>query len=199
MIEQLTKNERQLAIVILLGLTVCGLALLAAGQNDPLGVHGGLIMAAAILGIFGVIAGYFAPELAADRLDSYYDEPSKIGILLAMGWAAFGLFIGDWVAWQLAYPDLNFDAGWSSFGRLRPVHTTSVIFGRRQWADRNVFYVMQRTSRARLPDQLSPLFVVFGYNLACLLAVTGYMMGVTSRRNTPSPSGMPTSGWSSSG
>ena len=48
MIEQLTKNERQLAIVILLGLTVCGLALLAAGQNDPLGVHGGLIMAAAI-------------------------------------------------------------------------------------------------------------------------------------------------------
>ena len=162
--------------------------MLAAGQDDPLGVHGGLIMAAAILGIFGVISGYFAPEPAADRLDSYYDEPSKIGILLAMGWAAFGLFVGDWVAWQLAYPDLNFDAGWSSFGRLRPVHTTSVIFGFGGNAlIATSFYVMQRTSRARLPDQLSPLFVVFGYNLFCLLAVTGYMMGVTQSKEYAEP------------
>ena len=141
-----------------------------------------------MLGIFGVIAGYFAPEPAADRLDSYYDEPSKIGILLAMAWAAFGLFVGDWVAWQLAYPDLNFDAGWSSFGRLRPVHTTSVIFGfGGNGLIATSFYVMQRTSRARLPDQLSPLFVLFGYNLFCLLAVTGYMMGVTQSKEYAEP------------
>jgi cytochrome c oxidase cbb3-type subunit 1 len=198
MIEQLTKNERQLAIVILLGLTVCGLALLAAGQDDPLGVHGGLIMAAAILGIFGVISGYFAPEPAADRLDSYYDDPSKIGILLAMGWAAFGLFIGDWVAWQLAYPDLNFEAAWTSFGRLRPVHTTSVIFGfGGNGRIATCFYGMQRTSRARArPAQPA----VRGVRLQPVLPARRHrcMMGITSRRNTPSP-GMPTSGWSSSG
>src|SRR5215475_14989835 len=129
MMSQLTRSERQLAIVILLVLACIGLAFAGAGKDDPLGVHGFLIMAAAILCIFGVISGYFAPEPGEERFDSYYDAPSKIGLLIAMGWAAFGLFIGDWVAWQLAYPGLNFDAGWTSFGRLRPVHTTSVIFG----------------------------------------------------------------------
>ena len=37
MIEQLTKNERQLAIVILLVLTACGITLAGVGQGDPLG------------------------------------------------------------------------------------------------------------------------------------------------------------------
>ena len=105
-----------------------------------------------------------------------------------MIWAAFGLFIGDWVAWQLAYPSLNFEAGWTSFGRLRPVHTTGVIFGFGGNAlIATSYYVMQRTSRARIPDQLSPLFVLFGYNLFCLLAVTGYMMGVTQSKEYAEP------------
>ena len=42
-----------------------------------------------------------------------------------MVWAVFGMFVGDWVAWLLVDPDLTFDAGWASFGRLRPVHTTA--------------------------------------------------------------------------
>src|SRR5262249_38548776 len=129
MITQLTKSERQVAIVILLVMACLGLAFAGAGKDDPLGVHGFIIMVAAILGVFGVISGYFSPEPAEERLDSYYDEPSKLGIIFAMVWVAFGLFVGDWVAWQLADPRLNFDAGWTSFGRLRPVHTTAVIFG----------------------------------------------------------------------
>ena len=36
------------------------------------------------------------------------------------------------------------------------------------------FHVVQRTSRARLAGQLSPWFVLLGYNLFCLLAVSGY-------------------------
>jgi cytochrome c oxidase cbb3-type subunit 1 len=187
-IAQLTRSERQLAIGILLLIACVGLIFAGAGKDDPLGVHGFLIMACAILGIFAVISGYFAPEPGEERFDSYYDTPSKIGLLLAMGWVAFGLFIGDWVAWQLAYPGLNFDAGWTSFGRLRPVHTTSVIFGfGGNGLIATSFYVMQRTSRARMPDQLSPLFVLFGYNLFCLLAVTGYMMGVTQSKEYAEP------------
>ena len=46
---------------------------------------------------------------------------------------------------------------------------------------------MQRTSRARLPDQLSPLFVLFGYNLFCVLAVTGYLMGITQSKEYAEP------------
>jgi cytochrome c oxidase cbb3-type subunit 1 len=188
MIEQLTRTERQHAILLLLGLFCAGLLLLGIGKDDVLGAHGLLVMAAAILGIFGVISGYFAPEPPDDRFERYYDEPIKLGILIAMAWAAFGLFVGDWVAWLLAYPEMTFDAAWASFGRLRPVHTTGVIFGFGGNAlIATSFYVMQRTSRARLPDQLSPLFVVFGYNLFCVLAVTGYLMGVTQSKEYAEP------------
>ena len=188
MIEQLTTIERQRALVLLLVVTLGGLILLIAGKDEALGIHGALIMVVAIAAIFGVISDFFAPEPTGDRLESYYDEPAKIGILLAMAWAVVGLFVGAWVAWQLAYPILNFEAAWTSFGRLRPVHTTSVIFGFGGNAlIATSFYVMQRTSRARIPDQISPLFVVFGYNLFCLLAVSGYMMGVTQSKEYAEP------------
>src|SRR5262249_21795233 len=176
MIGQLTKDERQLAIFILGAIAAVGLAMAGLGHGDPIGVHGALVFVAAIAGIFGVISGDFQPEPGEDRLHRYYDEPSKIGILLAMGWVVFGLFVGDWVAWLLVDPNLTFDAGWSSFGRIRPVHTTSVIFGFGGNAlIATSLYVLQRTSRARLPDQLSPLFVLFGYNLFCLLALSRYI------------------------
>src|SRR3546814_20642890 len=41
------------------------------------------------------------------------------------------------------------------------------------------FHVMQRTSRARMPDQLSFWFALIGYNLFCVLAVSGYFIGIT--------------------
>ena len=144
----------------------------AAGSSDPLGIHGAIVLLAGIGGAFGVISGYYEPEPGDDRLDRYFDDPSRMGIILAMVWVVPALFVGDWVAWQLAYPDLTFDAAWSSFGRLRPVHTTGVIFGFGGNAlIATSFYVLQRTSRARLPDQLSPWFVLLGYNLFCVIAV----------------------------
>src|SRR3546814_3468824 len=83
-----------------------------------------------------------------------------------MAWAVFAMFIGVWVAALLAWPDLTFDQAWSSFGRMRPAHTTGIIFGFGGNAlIATSFHVVQRTSRARLPDQLSPWFVLLGYNI----------------------------------
>src|SRR5690606_8501624 len=128
------------------------------------------------------------PEPDESRFDHYYDDPTKVGVVLSMIWAVFGLAIGDWVAWLLAFPEFTFDAAWASFGRIRPVHTTSVIFGFGGNAlIATSYYVMQRTSRARLPDQLSPWFVLLGYNLFCILAVSGYMMGITQSREYAEP------------
>src|SRR4051794_4831481 len=117
MIAGLTKNERQLALFILLALSASGLAMAVAGQGDPLGIHGAIVLIAGIAGSFGVISGYYDPEPGEDRLNRYFDDPSRMGIVLAMVWVVAGLFVGDWIAWQLAYPDLTFDAAWSSFGR----------------------------------------------------------------------------------
>ena len=147
MIGQLTKQERQWALVILTALAIVGLLMTVAGRDDPLGTHRALVIIAAIAGLFTAISKYYEPQPASDRLATYYDDPTKIGIVLAMVWAVFGFFIGDWVAWLLAYPNLTFDAAWSSFGRLRPVHTTAVIFGfGGNGLIATSFYVMQRTS-----------------------------------------------------
>jgi cytochrome c oxidase cbb3-type subunit 1 len=188
MIGQLTKQERQGALIILTALAIVGLMMAIAGHDDPLGAHGALVIVAAFAGMFTVISKYYDPEPPLTRLASYYDDPTKIGIVLAMGWAVFSLFVGDWVAWLLVNPNITFDAAWSSFGRLRPVHTTGIIFGFGGNAlIATSFYVMQRTSRVRLPDQLSPLFVLFGYNLFCFIAVTGYLMGVTQSKEYAEP------------
>jgi len=120
MLGQLTKNERQLALVILLAVGLWGLVFGVAGKDDPLGAHGWIIVLAALAGIFKIISIYYDPEPSDDRLSSYYDDPTKLGIILAMVWAVIGLFVGDWVAWLLVKPDLTFDAGWSSFGGCAP-------------------------------------------------------------------------------
>jgi len=64
-----------------------------------------------------------------------------------------GFLAGVFIAFQLAYPQLNFEwaQGYANFGRLRPLHTSAVIFafgGNALIA--TSFYVVQRTSAARL-------------------------------------------------
>ena len=127
MVAQLTLGERQFSLVVLLLVALAGLAMAVADRADPLGVHGAIVLATSTALIFMVLASFYAPEPAPPRLERYYDDPIKVGIVLAMAWAVFGMFIGVWVAAQLAWPDLTFDAAWSSFGRLRPAHTTGVI------------------------------------------------------------------------
>src|SRR5690606_32892517 len=157
-----------------------GLIMAAAGRHDPMGGQGIVVLVAALAGLFGLISGYHLPDPDPERLNRYYDDPTKAGIVLAMLWAVFGLFVGDWVAWLLVEPNLTFDAAWSSFGRLRPVHTTAVIFGFGGNALISTsFYVVQRTCRTRLAGHLAPLFVPWGYNLFCLLAATGYLWGLS--------------------
>ena len=49
------------------------------------------------------------------------------------------------------------------------------------------FYVVQRTSRARLAGRWSPWFVFWGYQLFIVLAATGYLLGVTQSKEYAEP------------
>ena len=188
MMERLTVAERQQAMLITAVLALAGLILAIAGRNDPMGVHGWIILFFAG-GLFFVAGNaLYLAEPTEDRTTSYYDDPTKVGILLSLFWAVVAMGMGVWVAAQLAWPDLRFDAAWSSFGRIRPVHTSGVIFGFGGNAlIATSYHVMQRTSRARLAGHVSPWFVLLGFNLFCIIAASGYLMGITQSKEYAEP------------
>ncbi|KKC31325.1 cytochrome-c oxidase, cbb3-type subunit I [Devosia psychrophila] len=188
MIADLTRAERVWAMLILGSLGLAGLAMAVAGRNDLLGVHGWMVLAAGLGGFIVVMRGLELPEPSDDRLTEYYDAPTRLGLILTLLWAVVGMAAGFWIAALLAWPDLTFDAAWASFGRLRPVHTSGVIFGFGGNAlIATSFHVLQRTTRARLPDQISPWFVLLGYNLFCIVAASGYLMGMTQSKEYAEP------------
>ncbi|HTM77222.1 MAG TPA: cbb3-type cytochrome c oxidase subunit I, partial [Devosia sp.] len=188
MIATLTRTERLLALILLGGLSLIGLLMAAAGHGDPLGAHGFLVLAIAGFGFAAVLRAWDAPEPDPERLNHYYDAPTQVGIILTLIWAVIGMGVGFWVATLLAFPDFTFDAAWASFGRLRPVHTSGVIFGFGGNAlIATSFHVLQRTTRARLPDQISPWFVLLGFNLFCVIAASGYLMGLSQSKEYAEP------------
>src|SRR5690625_2280229 len=106
MVAQLTRNERNIGLAISVIVTLLGLAMAAAGQHDPIGVHGLVVAAFGVGSAFLVTSGYHLPEISEEeRRSSYYDDPIKAGVILAMIWAVLGLAIGVWVASLLAYPE----------------------------------------------------------------------------------------------
>ena len=105
-----------------------------------------------------------------------------------MFWGIAGFLVGLWAALELAWPALNFDLPWFSFGRIRPLHTSAVIFA----FGGNVligtsFYVVQKTCRVRIAGELAPWFVVLGYNFFIVIAGTGYLLGVTQSKEYAEP------------
>jgi len=54
MIEQLTRTERQIALIILVLLALLGFGLAVAGRDDLIAGHGWLTVSAAVAGVFKV-------------------------------------------------------------------------------------------------------------------------------------------------
>ena len=188
MISQLTLSERRNALIILLVVSLAGLLITVGGRHDAIAIHGLLIILFCALLAAPIWSIRNKPEPSHERLKTYYDDPTKVGIILSISWGVIGMAVGDWIAWLMAYPDLTFDAAWASYGRLRPVHTSGVIFGFGGNAlIATSFHVVQRTSRARLSGQLSPWFVLLGFNLFCLLAASGYLLGITQSKEYAEP------------
>jgi cytochrome c oxidase cbb3-type subunit 1 len=188
MIADLTRAERLWAMIILAGLGLVGLAMAVAGRNDPIGIHGWIVLLAGLAGYIMVMRGKDLPEPNPERLSEYYDAPTRLGLILTLVWGVVGMAAGFWVAALLAWPDMTFDVAWLSWGRLRPIHTSGVIFGFGGNAlIATSFHVLQRTTRARLPDQITPWFVLLGYNLFCVIAASGYLMGLTQSKEYAEP------------
>jgi cytochrome c oxidase cbb3-type subunit I len=119
----------------------------------------------------------------------YDEEIIRLFVIATTFWGVIGFTIGVFIAFQLAYPALNFDLPWLNFGRLRPVHTSAVVFafGGNALIGTSL-YVVQRTCRASLfGGPHLGTFVFWGYQAFIVLAASGYVLGVTQSREYAEP------------
>ncbi len=113
----------------------------------------------------------------------------KLFTLAAIFWGIIGFTAGVLIASQMAFPTLNFDWQYTSFGRLRPLHTSAVIFafgGNVLFA--TSFFVVQRTSGVPLWGSKGlHNFIFFGYQAFIIIAAVGYIFGVTQAKEYAEP------------
>ncbi len=174
---------------VLSGLGALFAVLLAGFSHDELfRTHMWILFAT--LAIFTILlmrnADYGLTPKKVDQ-STYMDGPIRYGVIATVFWGVTGFLVGVVIAAQLAFPDLNLEP-YLNFGRLRPLHTSAVIFafgGNALIA--SSFYVVQRTCRARLIGGDLAWFVFWGYQLFIVMAATGYLLGITQSREYAEP------------
>ncbi len=178
------------ALYTFTGLAAFAALLATAFTKDPsFRFHGYVMLTAFIVAFLALTAALGSNRLRSDQT-RYADGVIRAGVIATMFWAIAGLAAGALIASQLSWPRIFYfpDAPWLNFGRLRPLHTSAVIFafgGNALIA--TSFYVVQRTCRARLAGGVWPWFVFWGYQLFIVLAATGYMAGITQSREYAEP------------
>ena len=103
--------------------------------------------------------------------------------IMTVIWGIVGMLVGVLIAAQLAFPELNLGLPWTSFGRLRPLHTNAVIFafgGCALFA--TSYYAVQRTCQTRLFGGPLATFTFWGWQLVILLAAISLPLGITSSK-----------------
>ncbi|MDQ7984598.1 cytochrome-c oxidase, cbb3-type subunit I [Pseudomonas sp. G34] len=103
--------------------------------------------------------------------------------VMTVVWGVVGMALGVFIAAQLVWPQLNLDLPWTSFGRLRPLHTNAVIFafgGCALFA--TSYYVVQRTCQVRLVSDRLAAFTFWGWQAVIVAAVISLPLGYTSSK-----------------
>ncbi len=177
-----------------MALALVALVMAASAVDAPFAVHMGIVAVACLVALWATVSRADFDAIARGLLKMpadqgvYDDDPVRWGVIATLFWGTAGFLAGLYIALQLAFPALNLNLEYTTFGRLRPLHTSAVIFafgGNALIA--TSFYVVQRTCRARLAFPTLARFVFWGYQLFIVLAATGYLMGVTEAREYAEP------------
>jgi len=125
---------------------------------------------------------------ATTRTTQYYnDDIVKLFTLASLFWGLVGMVVGLFIALQMAFPELNFEP-YLTFGRLRPVHTSGVVFafgGNVLFA--TSYFVVQRTCQTRLWNDSLAFFTFWGYQAFIVMAALGYVLGITQGKEYAEP------------
>ncbi|WP_456308269.1 cytochrome-c oxidase, cbb3-type subunit I [Roseomonas rosulenta] len=120
---------------------------------------------------------------------TFVEAPIRAFAIATAFWGVVGFLVGVVIASQLAFPLLNLDLEWTTFGRLRPLHTSAVIFafGGNALLCTSLF-VVQRTCRARLfGGDDAGWFLFWGYQFFIVMAALGYVLGITQGKEYAEP------------
>ncbi len=179
---------------IWLAVLLVAILAMAAAADPGFGVHMAIVAVAAFIGLWVSLSrtdyGAIARGIIRTPEDPgrYDDDPVRWGVIATVFWGMAGFLAGLYIALELAFPVLNLGLEWTTFGRLRPLHTSAVIFafgGNALIA--TSFYIVQRTCRARLAFPGLARFVFWGYQLFIVLAATGYLLGITQSKEYAEP------------
>jgi cytochrome c oxidase cbb3-type subunit 1 len=99
---------------------------------------------------------------------------------MAVVWGVVGMLMGVIIAAQLVWPELNLGLPWTSFGRLRPLHTNAVIFafgGCTLFA--TSYFVVQRTCQTKLFMPKLATFTFWAWQLVIVSAAISLPLGYT--------------------
>ena len=114
---------------------------------------------------------------------SYDNKIVKDFALATVFWGVIGMLVGLTIAVQLFWPALNLNLPFTTFGRIRPIHTNAVIFafvGNAIFM--GVYYSLQRLCKARMySDWLSKIHF-WGWQLIIVAGAITLAMGFTTSK-----------------
>ncbi|HLW19951.1 MAG TPA: cytochrome-c oxidase, cbb3-type subunit I [Cyclobacteriaceae bacterium] len=114
---------------------------------------------------------------------SYDNKIVKYFGAAAIIWGIIGMIVGLLAAVQLFLPEANLGTPYTTFGRIRPLHTNAVIFafvGNAIFA--GVYYSMPRLLKAPMWKKWISWFHFWGWQLVIVLAVVTLLLGFTSSK-----------------
>jgi len=98
-------------------------------------------------------------------------------------WGLVGTAAGLLAACQLFWPDLNLDTPFTTFGRIRPLHTNAVIFafvGNGMFT--GIYYSLQRLCKARMFSDALSWINFWGWNAIIVAAAITLPLGLTTSK-----------------
>jgi cytochrome c oxidase cbb3-type subunit I/II len=112
----------------------------------------------------------------------YYDNKTVRNFAIAtVVWGIVGMTVGLLAAMQLFKPIMNFGTQYTTFGRIRPLHTNAVIFafvGNAIFM--GVYYSLQRLLKARMFSDVLSNIHFWGWQLVIVATAITLPLGLTT-------------------
>ncbi len=114
---------------------------------------------------------------------TYDNKLSKMFAIATITWGIVGMLVGAIIAFQLAIPALNLNLPYTTFGRLRPLHTNAVIFA---FVGNGIFtavyYSMPRLLKAEMYSRLLGKIHFWGWQLIIVSAAVTFVLGIMTSK-----------------